>query len=1403
VATKTPKSSKTSKTTATSKAAAKKTAAKKAAPARGTADAESAASQKKAPKTPKTTKAATATAAKATPPKQSAARKTAAAEVAPARPAARGADAQKRASAATASSPTGKAAGKATDKPPGKATGKPPGKPPGKATMPASTQAPGQALGRASTRASTQDPAQESAAPRAAPARQAARADKPTDKPPGKPIGKAAAKNTSERAAPARATQRGPGSRKAAAPGTPVESAATVTTGAAAPVEARPAPSPEVSPEPARELRRPISEPTPESTSQSTPEPKIDARMEASMDAPPATKSQKMDTTAKEGAPPEEASPEAEGSSPMMKTAGPDEAGAAGDGAPGQALDQALEMTPGAPGATNEGGDGEGQNAAAAAAAAPEKRPVNVLRRPGAGKASRPARPSSRPSSSASWETYPEPLQSLVDIGRRVLGIDNLRPGQAEALTHVMNRRDVLAVMPTGSGKSLLYQLPSLKLEGLTVVVSPLIALIKDQIDKMLERGVPVCRFDSTITVRQRREFEALVQAPGGKLVFVTPERISEPEFRDFLRTGAGGRGVSLLVVDEAHCVSQWGHDFRPSYLTLRKVVEDLGRPQLLATTATAPPHVREDILFQLGMPEAEIVTTTFERPNLHFEVIALPSDEDKLKTLVTLLKKLPRPGVVYCATVKKVEELHEALQRHAIPVAHYHGRMGKKDRDAEQQRLMEGKDLVMIATNAFGLGVDKANIRYVLHYHVPGSLEAYAQEAGRGGRDGKPARCVLLFSPDDVAIQEYFLTGTYPSRRQVRAVYKALQAWSPSEEAPPTIANLALSSHVGVQRTRTVLSLLKDERFVVEREEGAFWLADDRPSEDVLHEKARQYEARRIADRQRLDALLAYVKTPSCRNQVILEYLGEPATPPCGRCDNCQRSRDAALAAAEQASRLEAKATAELDQEWSADSSGAREEEEIKPRRVIRHRVVRIDEPAAAPPSTSTSPSTGAEENANGGAEEVHRARAAASSSGGNGVTEHASRHERAEADGRPARRPVNGQMRLPLTAGALAAAQEAGALAVPGAPEAPVALEPAVAATAAVAEQPETHRHSDGARLPADDESDESEGYEDEDEEFEDEDEDEEFEDEESEFEDEDEEFEDEDEDEEFEDEEFEDEDEEFEDDDEDDDEDEDDEDYEDDDEEYDDEDFELIEKTAAALAEEGYESDTEITILARKRVEKPRAPQKGAEPQAESEADRAKRRRKRRRRRKKRSMLPPKSAFITPVLSKVDSDAPPTRGRRRKAGPVIEYVRGPMRINMTPVASATPNDVAPSHKKKKRRRRGDEPVYPGAAASSGNGATAVVLQDPESSRKRRRRRRRRKRGAGGRPATHEGPVAFFSTQWSPPAESGREEPGRRRRRRKRRGRNGRPGREGGRPPESQASPPPPPRPPPPSGE
>lgn len=475
-------------------------------------------------------------------------------------------------------------------------------------------------------------------------------------------------------------------------------------------------------------------------------------------------------------------------------------------------------------------------------------------------------------------------------------GIPSFRPGQERVLRHVLEGRNVLAVMPTGSGKSLTYQLPSLVLPGLTIVISPLIALIKDQFEKLRAREVPVFRLDSSLKQSEREGVLSHLAAGEGKLVLTTPETATSSAFRERL----GSRPISLFTVDEAHCVSQWGHDFRPSYLGLREAIALFKHPPVLALTATATPRVREDILLQLGLEETEQVVLSFDRPNLRFQVIACDSEEEKLRVLYKkLVRRLPRPGIVYCATVKTVEDLGLVFRKLRLPADTYHGRLAKAARDEAQNRFMKaGRRGIMVATNAFGLGVDKPDIRYIAHFHVPGSLEAYVQEAGRAGRDGKPARCILLWSRDDVAIQEFFQEGSYPTSKQVKWVMNALTAWT-KEGREVRLKDLALSSDVGEKRTRVVLNFLEENGWAEETDDGR-WLAAGEVPEDLLDQAARWFDLKRVEDRRRLDALIGYADTQGCRVRYMLDYFGEAGEERCGRCDNCRAEAVVGEAAAE-----------------------------------------------------------------------------------------------------------------------------------------------------------------------------------------------------------------------------------------------------------------------------------------------------------------------------------------------------------------------------------------------------------------------------------------------------------------------------------------------------------------------
>ena len=370
-------------------------------------------------------------------------------------------------------------------------------------------------------------------------------------------------------------------------------------------------------------------------------------------------------------------------------------------------------------------------------------------------------------------EVAPEPLleQARATL-RESFGYPGFRPGQERAITSVLTGRDTLVVLPTGGGKSLCYQVPALVLPGLTVVVSPLISLMKDQVDALTARGLPAAFINSTLTSSQVSD--RLSRAGRGeiKLLYVAPERFDAGTTAERLKA----MGVSLLAVDEAHCISEWGHDFRPSYLRMRTVRERLGAPPTIALTATATPEVRRDIAAQLALRHPSIIVTGFDRTNLHYHVLPTRNDDEKDDALVHALREREGLAVVYASTRRNVERIAGVLERARISAAAYHAGLDDAHRHEVQDRFMNEDVRAIVATNAFGMGIDKPNVRVVVHHAMPGTLEAYYQEAGRAGRDGLQSECVLLHSFPDRFTHEFFIKGAYPERSLVEAVYTAMQ---------------------------------------------------------------------------------------------------------------------------------------------------------------------------------------------------------------------------------------------------------------------------------------------------------------------------------------------------------------------------------------------------------------------------------------------------------------------------------------------------------------------------------------------------------------------------------------------------------------------------------------------------
>ena len=458
----------------------------------------------------------------------------------------------------------------------------------------------------------------------------------------------------------------------------------------------------------------------------------------------------------------------------------------------------------------------------------------------------------------------------------------------------IVSGADALVVMPTGGGKSLCYQLPALMLEGTTIVVSPLIALMKDQVDALVRREIPATLINSSLDLaEQQKRIRALARGDY-KLVYIAPERFRSRSFVEAI----GETTIALFAVDEAHCLSMWGHDFRPDYFRLNVVLEKLGHPQVAAFTATATPDVRRDILTHLNLREPREFVAGFARPNLKLLVTQVANEASKYERLRALIRE-NKTGIVYCSTRKRVESVGENLKSDGVSIVLYHAGMSDEEREKAQNAFMQRKIDIVVATNAFGMGIDRPDIRFVAHFDVPGSVESYYQEAGRAGRDGEPATCELLFNHADTRVQEFFIEGSNPPPPFIAQTYEMLRREADAQhEVQMSIRDMA--DHVGAEgndmQVSSALHVLDRERYLDRfdvpgrRIRGTRLLQPDVRGHQLKIDTAKLKEKER-RDRAKLKAIVDLVYGRNCRQQAILRYFGEGDATACGNCDICLES--------------------------------------------------------------------------------------------------------------------------------------------------------------------------------------------------------------------------------------------------------------------------------------------------------------------------------------------------------------------------------------------------------------------------------------------------------------------------------------------------------------------------------
>ncbi|PWF47975.1 RecQ family ATP-dependent DNA helicase [Massilia glaciei] len=472
---------------------------------------------------------------------------------------------------------------------------------------------------------------------------------------------------------------------------------------------------------------------------------------------------------------------------------------------------------------------------------------------------------------------------------RGVFGIERLRDGQQQVIDSVLDGQDTLAIMPTDSGKSLCYQIPAKLMRGTTVVVSPLISLMKDQREKLEALGIGAIEVNSSLTREQEQEALARIPDSANEIVFCTPERLALPAFVALLAR----LRIDLVVLDEAHCISRWGHDFRPAFLEIGGALGALGGPPVLALTATATDDVVGDIGRQLGRPHMRVINTGVYRANLRYSEIQVTNHDERAARALALVRARAGAGIVYAATVKAAEEMHALLEHAGESVALYHGRLGADERRQSQDLFMGGARRVMVATNAFGMGIDKPDTRFVLHLQVPATLEAFYQESGRAGRDGAGADCILLYFQDDERVQQFFLARHYPGVAELKAIHH--DACALLRDGPATFEALRKGRCGGEQlapgKLKVCLKLLKDARLLRQDRRLAFLPGKAEPGAETLQQLAGVYTHKQERDREALEQMVSYALSGSCRWKLLLDYFGDQVDgfERCGACDNCR----------------------------------------------------------------------------------------------------------------------------------------------------------------------------------------------------------------------------------------------------------------------------------------------------------------------------------------------------------------------------------------------------------------------------------------------------------------------------------------------------------------------------------